>query len=76
MVEGLVLGFYSNSFQQASLSFEAFWERLKSSGSSSVLPAYSVIGLTVVDPRLGMPGIRTSIDASLAEQHKGIGNTT
>jgi hypothetical protein len=52
------------------LRSEDVWERIKSTNSSSLLPPYSVIALAVIDPRLGMPGIRTSIDAVVPEQQR------
>ena len=54
------------------LSPEDAWRSLRSAACSSVLPPCSTLGLTVLDPRLGLPGIRTSIDALVTGQKTGV----
>ena len=44
-----------------SLAQSAIWEKLKKASSPSVLPTGCVIGLTVHDPRLYLPGKKTSL---------------
>ena len=53
------------------LAKSALWEKLKKASSPSVLPTGCVIGLTVLDPRLYLPGKKKSITSTAEEINSG-----
>ncbi|KXJ21203.1 ribonucleases P/MRP protein subunit POP1 [Exaiptasia diaphana] len=52
------------------------WKGLKSVSYSSALKPNCTIGLSVQDPRLGLPGKRTGIDATVVEKKTGESDAT
>lgn len=56
-----------------SLAQSALWDKLKKASSPAVLPLRCVIGLTVLDPRLYLPGKKKNITINTEEDN--VGNT-
>ena len=54
-----------------SLAHSALWDKLKKACSPAVLPPRCVIGLTVLDPRLDLPGKKKSITTTTEEDNSG-----
>ena len=54
-----------------SLAQSALWDNLKQACSPAVLPPRCVIGLTVLDPRLYLPGKKKSITCTTEEDNSG-----
>lgn len=54
-----------------SLAQSALWDKLKKASSPAVLPLRCVIGLTVLDPRLYLPGKRKNITINTEEDNFG-----
>ena len=54
-----------------SVSQSALWDKLKKASSPGVLPPRCVIGLTVLDPRLYLPGKKKSITSATEEDNFG-----
>lgn len=53
------------------LAQAAIWDKLKKASSPSVLPPGCVIGLTVLDPRLYLPGKKKSITSTTEDINSG-----
>lgn len=54
-----------------SLAQSALWDKLKKASSPAVLPLRCVIGLTVLDPRLYLPGKKKNITINTEEDNFG-----
>ena len=58
-------------YPRDSLAQNQLWDKLKKAYSPAVLPARCVIGLTVLDPRLYLPGKKKSIACATEEVNSG-----
>lgn len=60
-----------NNRDSCNLNAESIWTSLKSASCSSVVPPHSTLALTVQDPRISLPGKKTSIDATATQVKSG-----